>query len=736
LRLKIFCFGLLLQFCLCTGLVAQANVKLTPDVKGELIDIVPCGSKLVLVSSYGIYDLNLQQTQLIQSLGDREILPPLQTQNPHQRKMYYPVSDSSLIALSNSTLTTELQSSQGIYLKTSQGDTWIVTDSIMMDEGESSFQEFEKFKAFNPESQYYTDGATHENSILLSTVELGVVKITRPKATSEYKIKMYDESSGLLSNHCTTLSIFGKDHYGVGHPEGISIIQYGKARYQSLSTHVTSPIIHLTQDYDDKIWAATAERLFLIYDQGYEPVDIDLQFNEEIRRIVVRPDNCLFVMTNSSIHIIPDNQRKELPRFIENEAGRVNYYCIRNKKYYSNGNLVYCLNRGNNTWEPHPRKRAPQRIIKDEKGHTTLVFDNNKCLKLSDRTATRLSKFTIPDGEDLNNINAIGKNKYYCTGSNLYEGNNQHFKLISEENDQFYKVIETENGNRFAFGAKGIYAIDDTTATPLLASYKNSDFPFSYNQFATKAKLVTFDKQSIKIIDEHTLAPIDINVTPLEILDIKQVENQLWVLTKKSLISLRLPALLEGRMDITHVNPHYKNVDEGQLEMEGKSELLIITKEGITMLDLDEIMSYTEPSMRLAKVESEDGDILRSSKGQYQIHAADLPVQFQFCSDNYWTDNIKYSYHVNHNGKNSSEWKQENLFTFEAKQNGKFTLVAKYKDDIYGSQVTSEPILINVSGYEAESPIELASGPNLTPFIVISLLLLWLIVFCWRKFQY
>lgn len=735
MRLKIFCAVLLLQYCLCAGLVAQANISFTPQVDGELIDMVPYQNRLILVSSNGIYDLNLKETRLIQTLGEREIFKPLQNVNPQQKRMYYPVSDSSMVALHRGKLRKELQYGQGIYLKTTDGDRWLISDTIALDQARTDIREFRKFEQFNPPGQYYTDGATYENNILLSTAELGVVKISKPKGTSDYKVKIYNEQAGLLSNHCTSLRIFSKDHFAIGHPEGISVVQYGRARYHSLSMHATSPIIQVALDHSDRYWAATSDRIFLITGNDYEPLDLNLDYNEEIRKILVRPDNSLLVMTNSNLHIIPDLYRKKYQIVNKREDRPVSYYSIRNNKYYSDGKTVYCLDKAKDNWEPHLKKAAPQRIIKNDAGHTTLVFKNNKCLKLSDRTASRLSKFSIPDGEDLININQIGSNKYYCTGSNLYEGNNQHFKLINEENDVFYKVLETEKGGRYAFGAKGIYAIEDNEMTPLLASYKNSKFPLSNNQFATDGKLVTFNKQSIKIIDEESSAPIDVNVAPLEILDIRQLEGQVWVLSKKSLISLRKSSLLAGRFDIINVIPHYQELEQGTLEIEGDKRMVIVTESNIFQLKLDELHPHQEPTIRIAKVETAAGNILQASRGSYEINEADLPVTFDFCSDNYWTDNIKYSYHVNHNGKNSSEWKKENIFSFDAVQNGKFTLVAKYKDDIYGSQVMSDPILINVSGFPEELPSELSAGPNHTPFIVISLLLLCSVLLFGRMFR-
>lgn len=731
---KIFFAVLLLQSLLCFGLGAQTQISFTPEVDGELLDLVSYEERVQLVSSQGLYDLNLTETQLVQSLGDREILKPLQATNPHQKRMYYPLSDSSLVVLKRSRLITQLESQQGIFLKTSGGNTWLVTDSIYLDKGENRYDGFEAFESFNPPGQYYTDGAAIDNQILLSTAELGVIKITRPKGTDDYKIHHYNESNGLYSNHATTLQIFNKDEFGVGHPDGVSFVSYGKVRYQDLSTHATSPVIQMAKDQTGRYWAATEDRLFLIFKKGYRPVDLQLEMNEDIRRIVLRPDNSLFVMTNERIHIVPYIQEEELEVVNSNQKQPVCYYSIRNKNYYSDGQMVYCLRPEDETWEPHPKKQAPLRTIKDARGNTTLVFKNNKCLKLSGRSATRLSKFSIPDGEELVNICKIGTSKYYCTGSNLYEGNNAHFKLINDQNDRFYKVIESEE-KKYAFGATGIYLIDGEEVSPLLASYKNSRFPLTYNQFLSDGKLVTFDENNLKILDEATQGMVDVNVSPLKILDIKEVDAEVWILCKKSLLAVRKSTLLEGKFDIIQVIPHYKELEKGTLELEGDSKMVIVSNNSIIKVDLEERQTYVEPTIRIAKVKTVDGNVIKATKGQFLLSADDLPVQFQFCSDNYWTDNIKYSYHVNHDGKNSSEWKQVNLFNFDADENGKYTLVAKYKDDIYGSKVTSKPILINVSDFLEDEQVELSTTVKPSPIILISLLLLCSIVFLWRKFS-
>lgn len=722
-------FQLLLAFLLlsyCEIGFGQGQLSIEPDASGEFIDLISLegDNKYVhLVTSKGIYACINSHCQIVSSSEDAHIMFPNQSFSTGSEQLYYPLSNGEVLNFSKAGARWFKIGEEGKIVKSSNHDLWLINDSIQYKKPTA----FKWTRLVEPEIQYdkSTDVATCESDVIISTAAKGVYTIS--PTDLGYSIGHYTTDKGLLSDQCTAVNSCNQSKFIVGHKAGLSIVDGRTVSTVSLATYTDQDIIEIESDKYGNIWCITATQLFLVNDRReINLVDLSLKEYEEVRAIDIGEGSSVNVLTSDRIIIVPKTEIEifNIRNLREADGKAVQLYQIRNNYYYSDTRKVYALE--NNKWVYHKKKKAPKKVIHDESGNPYLIFANNRGKRFSKTNARPLSKIAIPEGESLHNICQIDNSTYYCTNTNLYEKSGNQFKLISHKEDAFYKVVSTSSGI-FAFAENGIYRIINEAARPLLASYRNTTFPDSDNQFQLEDKLVTFNAESIRLIDTQNESILNLNLRPLHILDIKENGSLVWILCKKSLIAISKSELASGKIDIQKVIPLYHPpLTDGHLYKTHEDEIWIQSTDRLYRIDVNDPVIQYKPHIFLNNANTIDGQNIKPDGDRYEVQAEDLPIEFEFKSTNRWTDNINYAYYLNHEGKNTSEWTKGNIYEFNPTSNGKYTLTAKLKDDIYGVNIFNEDIHIHVEGLEEAKPKK--KPLYWIPISILAGFLLWFLV--------
>ena len=722
-------FQLLLTFLLlgaCEMGFGQGQLSIEPDASGEYIDLISLegdSKYLHLVTSEGIYACINSHCRRVSSVEDADIMFPDQSFRTSSDQLYFPLSNGEILNFSKKGGRQFKIGEEGRIVKSENDDLWLVNDSIQYKKAKG----FKWSRLDEPQIQYEqtTDVVIYNSDVIISTAARGVYTIT--PSDLGYNITHYTTEKGLLSNHCTAVNSHTNNRFIVGHKAGLSIVDARTVSTISLATYTDQDLLEIESDKYGNIWCITATQLFLINDKReINAIDLSLKEYEEVRAIDIGEGSSVNVLTSHRIIVVPKTEIEifHIRNAREAEGKAVQLYQIRNNFYYSDTRKVYALE--NNKWVYHKKKKAPKQVIHDELSNPYLIFANNRGKRFSKTNARPLSRIAIPEGESLHNICHIGNSTYYCTDNSLYEKVGSQFKLISHKEDAFYKVVSTRFGI-FAFAEHSIYRIIDDAARPLLASYRNTTFPDSDNQFQLEDKLVTFNAESIRLIDTQNESILNLSMRPLHILDITENGSLVWILCKKSLIAISKSELAQGKIDIKKVIPLYHPpLIDGHLYKISEDEIWIQSADRLYRIDVNDPVIQYKPHLFLNNANTIKGSNLKPEGDSYEIHADDLPIEFEFKSTNRWTDNINYAYYLNHEGKNTSEWTKSNIYEFNPTSNGKYTLTAKLKDDIYGVNIFNEDIHINVEGLvEARPP---KKPLYWIPISILAVLLLWFVI--------
>ena len=674
----------------------QAYLSIEPDASGQFIDIVSLKGDVgyvKLVTTDGIYKCDANTCHLIHKVDQGAITFPSKSWSSNLKQVYFPLDDGNHLEYSISGVDYLELEEEGILLKSNDG-LWLINDSIKV----KTINSF-KWQTFNiPQIQSvdYSDIIFCQNDLVISTWDQGVYSVSF--SDYNYELKHFSTAKGLMSDYCTAINCRGDKHLIVGHNAGISIIKGFSTRKVNLSKYTSEDILEIESDKYGNIWCMTSSQILMV-NEKYEVqiIPLPLADFEEIRAIDIGEGASVNVLTSDRIFIVPKTEIEifNIRNAQKAERRPVQLYQIRNNYYYTDGQKVYALE--NNKWVHHRRKKAPSAVVNDSDGNPYLFF-NNKGKKYSKINAQLLDRVTIPDGESINNICKVNGKKYYCTDTGLYEYSRGQLILLSHKQDAFYNVVATDSG-LFAFAEHSVYRLQNDKTVPLLASYRNTTFPNSVNQFPLDDKLITFNASSIRIIDTKDESILDLNLRPMQILDIKENKALVWVLCEKSLIALDKSALSEGNIEIKKVIPLYEPpLSDGQLYKISDDEIWIQAIDRLYRVDVDDPVVDYMPKIYLDHVNNIKGDDVQKEDGRYRLHASELPAEFVFKSTNRWTENVNYAYYLNHDGKNISEWTKDNIFEFSPESNGLYTLTAKLKDDIYGTNIFNDDINIIVKG--------------------------------------
>ena len=729
LRLKTYLILLLAGCAIGNVLTAQSYKSVDVDLSEELIDLISFNNKHIhLVTSRGIYDFNdlIPSPLKLVDAGD-PVQRPLQTFTRLDNHCYYPLKMGDFIFSDRNQNLRIVESGDldnGLILVTRSGKKWLVNTSMY----EHLHGKWQFTKSVGPKAGSIKDGKTYQDELWLIYEKGGVVKVDENK-----ELRNYTKLDGLYDDNPSTISIAGDGSIFVGHRSGLSIITPNGV--QSVELDLKSPLSTISEiehDNNGKTWIITKKGLYTYQEGKTSEVKVDLKPKENFVSLQIAKDQNVYVLTSDRVLILPNTNLKHYT--IDNKNPKesvVSFYQIRGNQYYSDTKSVYKLDQEEGIWKVDKKKKAPHSIVHDNRSNPILVSKNNRGTCIDRNHAGVKYKVSVPEGEKLQNLIRIYKKKYYATATNLYENNYGGFKLISHKEDSYYNVLHTINGD-YAFAQHGIYRLDEDQMTPLLASYNNSSFPYSTNQFVLIDKLVTFKENSIQLVNTRNESIQELGMHPLKILDIQQTETSVWLLCEKSLIALDKSQLYQGKIRTLKVIPTYLILDEGQLHMPSEKELWAVGKKSILKININDPVTIYKPSMMLLKAEDKDGNLLEGEGAHdYAIKIAQMPVSLTYVASNHWTDNITYTFHTNNEGRNLSEWKSENIYELDENKSGHYIITAKFKDDIFGMNIYAEPVTINVA---EQIVISGQKGNNhRIPFILISLLSLCILYIIFRS---
>lgn len=711
------------------SLSAQVYKRIPINLDSKLHDVISIEDRIHIVSSDGIYDFNNLTAEKHAIIDHKTILSPQQNYSAADDEFFYPLDFGGYTSYNKNQalLTLEVDDlDDGIIVKRQDGTRWLINSNLYRLENDEwnlvkSLEEFSKF----------SDGKVLRNKIFLSTYGSGLFILN-----DRLELEKFTEHQGLVDDYTTALCLKNESEIYVGHKGAISVIKGNDIEKVNLKAEIGRAIIsELELDKDGKLWGLTGHALFCYNNNKISKLQLDLKPGEKLESFHISDDQNVWVLSDRAMYLLPNNVTpswKIVNRNRENKL--VDFYNIRGRDYYSDGQSVYSLDAKKNIWKKELRKKAPKQVLTYKGGHPILVFSNNKGMCLHSKSAKRLKRFAIPDGETISCITKIGRKIFYSTENNLYEKSGVDFKLMSPKEDHYYNLVEASSGI-FAFGESGIYKVTNDETVPLLSSYNNHSYPSSKNQFYQDGKLVTFTDNSIHLIDTEDESLEMIQMAPLQILDIVEQDVLVWVLCAKSLIAIRKSELLKGKLEIIKTLPLYEQIEKGKLYQKDENELWAVSNQKVFRVDVHNSVSIYKPKFDLHKIVNVHGrEIHATKKNVATISQDDLPVEIQYRATNYWTDKIKYAFHINHDGKNVSEWKSQATCILEDREAGRYTINAKYKDDIYGLNIEADPLIV-----ELPKDIVIQAGTSrlfIIPILIISLVVLLLMGLLGKRIKY
>jgi len=626
-----------LLLCICISicsLSAQAYKKVNLQLEDELIDLVSLEDDHVhLITSKGIYDFNILTPAPLALLRDKRIRKTSQNYGHKDKVCFFPLKFGGYIAYNKNHKVVKLESGNledGILLQTRNGNKWLANNSLYKNI-DGKWKHKDNITSFSSLS----DGKTFKDNIWLSSKSEGVFRFD-----SALKVQQYTTSDGLFSDNCSALHVIDADNAIVGHQGAISIIGPEGIEKVNLKKELGSEsILELEMDNAGKLWILTATKLLSLEEGTRKTIEIKLNRKEELVAIHLGSDQNIWALSDKSIYVIPNTEIKkyDVPRGSNHTGSILDFYQIREKNYLSDGQRVYSLTESENHWTVESKKKAPVTVIHDKKGNPSLIFKNNKGIKLSRKNAKQLKKLYIPETEEIINIDIIADRKYYSTKSNLYQ----------------------------------VY-----------------------------------------------------------ILDVHENGTLVWLFCSKSIVALDKVKLATGKAEIVKVIPIYQELEKGQMYKLSDDEIWAMGTDQVFRINVNDPITKYTPKMQVYKVRNQEGDELDVDDSEINVKGSDFPISVSYNGTNFWTDNINYAYHLNYDGKNVSEWRNENAYKMNYLGTGKYTLNAKFKDDIYGVNVSAPKVSINVLQYGKNKA---GSKKKWLPILAISSLILCCLYFLTRK---
>jgi len=717
-RLTFLVFLCLLGPCLVPSLCAQEYKRIDLEhLDGKLLDLISLENKQqYLVTSEGSYDVSNLMPEKVIDLKEVSILKANQKYTVNSLSHYYPITHGGYMSFEHNGTVKKLQTgdlSSGLIFRTRNGAKWMINNFLYQYKNRK--WHFAKDLGIFGK---YNDVIVYRDKSYLANTSEGLLIFDDHMELTQLK-----EEQGLVSNNCSSICVRSESEFYVGHRGAMSRSVNGQIEQIDLTEKLGFiPIVEMELDRSYNLWGLTSNNVFKYKDGQITVKELELESGELLISLQICDNQDIWILSDRAIYVIPNTSIKPYLLARENKSREpADLYQIRNKLYYSDGYKVHAYNEADQNWQPARIKKVPQHIIADEYGHSNLMFSGYKGIRIHKQNARTMNSINVPENEDLNNICRIGSEKYFATRTSLFQVHGADYKLLSHKEDSYFKVIKNEAG-LYVFAQNGIYKMKKDKIEPLLASY-NHEYPEFYNQIGEANKLITIADNSLHLIDTDSESLTVIDLNPLKVLDMKGNGLLVWVLCSKSLLGLEKSKLLQGKLEIVKSISLYENLKDAKLSKFSNRELWVSTKDKILKVNIDQPISPYAPNFDVHKIVSANNRKVSLDKNnKLAVSPEDLPLEITYSGANYWTDNIRYAYHVNFEGKNISEWKSEGTYTLSNSEPGRYIINAKFKDDIYGQNIEAPTIIIDVD----TGPVVEAGHSRflLVPILVISLLIL------------
>lgn len=681
LRIQGICYVLVIL--VCQNLDAQSISLYDPQIQGDHLDLITIPEKgLHILASDGIYKVTTDQAVKIKN---------------------FPTSLASAFRSQNI-------NDNPHFIKSPQGYVWRLNTSYDLENLDIDFRNCaigsldkkiyavqKDIRVFDgnewtiidlPESSsQYLDISFSNNSLWIAHYKHGVFQLDQDEILTQFL-----SEDGLFQSTSTSIDTHN-DSIIVGHNGGLSIFANEDWTTLDLSKWIVkAPILDIECNNKEEIFLMSPKRLLKLTNGSIHPISLTLQKSEELIAIVIDDFEVLWILSNKRLFSL---KQKATEYFHDKSSDLTNkLYRIRNNTYFSNGIQVFKYNPISSKWLLNPNKKAPNEVSVDQEGHTSLIFNPEYIMKVNDQTGKIIYRVRLPKNERVLNDVVLDKDHYLCTDKALFKFENRQLKRLQCSTDSFYNVIK-HHDQYYALAKRGIYAIEGDSLNPLLGFYNNTIFPLTKNQFELENEIISFTPNAILKINLSEGNSQSIEFPHLNILDICKVQDRLFVLTERSLLSLELKDLTIDPT-LNFIDHFEKTLEEGQL-YKLEDDLWIGTQGGLYRVKDPNTSTIPYPRLSFSEAfDSQENRLLPNANASINVHMEHLPLKLAYVSNDNLNTNQQFTFHIGGPTGNQTQWQNESSFLFEPNQAGQYVVRVKRNDDVFGRSIISESLTINV----------------------------------------
>lgn len=470
---------------------------------------------------------------------------------------------------------------------------------------------------------------------------------------------------------------------------GIEISQHKirskKSFPKGISEDNTKYIISTYKSSDSTFYYLTDNSINLINGRSQYKWKVPLMEDEELRGFAIDKNKMVFIISDQRIIIRSDLSNKI---YSIDGSNFTSLYGIKENKYVSNQEEVYQLI--DDEWKLRENLKPPLHIY-DNSVDPFLVYENYSA-KLSSANAKVLDqKYSFP-----NEIIKYSIGPYICTDHNFY---NNRIR-INDDEDHFYKIVSRGEKN-YLLSKSGIYEVEKNLTKKLI----NTDISISQNHRIINGILYYHNTETISTFELVTQEERKIPVNWTEILDIYPTQENIAVLTSKSLVFVDRINLKRNRFSVNKIIPLCDSISSGQ----------------ITFLDDNIWITCNKGILKINSV-ANNKNMLPS----IELNGSFNDNTLLFKSNNYLTDQLNYTFHIRNGLETQTIWNKNSELEIE-EMSGDIELTAKMRDDVFLQNVYTENISLQASRSKILNILIAILATILT-----TLLLLWL----YRRWQY
>jgi len=136
---------------------------------------------------------------------------------------------------------------------------------------------------------------------------------------------------------------------------------------------------------------------------------------------------------------------------------------------------------------------------------------------------------------------------------------------------------------------------------------------------------------------------------------------------------------------------------KGQLFDFDSDEIWIKGISRVLKMQKSDLNTMRYPIIELDRIITKEKYVIQvDTMRNFTFNAESLPLTLDFYSNNMWTGNQSYVFHVTGNEENVSEWQNDNSYSFTPDAGGTYLINVKMRDEVFGEDVFSDTIKITI----------------------------------------